>query len=318
MDVDTAIKHYRALMDRAYSDNKRPWSKELFKSTTLQKELKTLIQLVTGDQNASLEDGNIGTNGCRMCASSSSFPNLSQLIFRFVCARSQLNLNANIPVLFRSYPSVDSHTGSLMVWEAGHAACATPGVFKPIIVGKGQAYIDGGLGNNNPVKLVLSEAAKQYPGRMVALVVSIGTGHPETIQLSRASSITATLMNMATDCEDKHNEMVEYFTEIDNLYFRFSVEQGLQATSTVQVSHSPGIEAHTHAYLLGTQITKRLSDAAAEIVKRSAKLPVQYLGMLFLSFKGPKLTVHICSFRSRRYAPCRCKCLSTGCPTFVG
>lgn len=86
-------------------------------------------------------------------------------------------------------------------------------------------------------------------------------------------------MKMATDCEAKHEEMLQHFSQLEKLYFRFSVEQGVQATNIHRVKHTADVETHTEAYLATQETRQRLADAASEIVGRLGKLAVQYLGV---------------------------------------
>ena len=70
-------------------------------------------------------------------------------------------MNANIPVLFRSYQSQEIHSGC-KIWEAAQATSATPTFFNHIEIGNKQPFIDGGLGYNNPSKLLLKEAKEVF------------------------------------------------------------------------------------------------------------------------------------------------------------
>ncbi|KAJ7447392.1 acyl transferase/acyl hydrolase/lysophospholipase [Mycena latifolia] len=109
----------------------------------------------------------------------------------FVCAMNKMNMNAVIPELFQSYNTPDEPAKDCMIWEAARATSATPGLFKPMEIGSRrmkQQYIGGSLGHNNPTALVLTEAEHIYPSHPVVLVVSIGSGHPDTIQILNAQA----------------------------------------------------------------------------------------------------------------------------------
>jgi patatin-like phospholipase/acyl hydrolase len=67
------------------------------------------------------------------------------------------NMSANIPVLFRTYQSREMHL-DCKIWEAARATSAAPTFFKRIEIGREQPFIDGGLGRNNPSRLLLDEA----------------------------------------------------------------------------------------------------------------------------------------------------------------
>ncbi|KDR66087.1 hypothetical protein GALMADRAFT_81213, partial [Galerina marginata CBS 339.88] len=135
MDVDTAIKHYDSLTKEVFSDRKR-WGDGKFKATTLEKAIKAVVQSVTGDPESLLLEGN-QAGVCRT----------------FVCAMNAHNMNANIPVLFRTYESHKTHS-NCKIWEAARATSAAPTFFKRIEIRWNQPFIDGGLHRNNPSRVV--------------------------------------------------------------------------------------------------------------------------------------------------------------------
>ncbi|KAJ7434423.1 FabD lysophospholipase-like protein, partial [Mycena latifolia] len=123
------------------------------------------------------------------------------------CKTNYTYLDANPQFSFRSYDTPEEPAFDCKIWEAARATSATPGLFKPMEIGSGGVrprYIGGCVGHNNPTSLVVAEAQKMYPSQPVVLVVSIGSGHPDTIQIPRSPSLTAfalTLKSIAADCE---------------------------------------------------------------------------------------------------------------------
>ncbi|KAJ7899142.1 FabD lysophospholipase-like protein [Mycena olivaceomarginata] len=186
----------------------------------------------------------------------------------FVCTMNQMNLNAAIPELFRTYDSPYEQAKECMLWQAARATSATPGLFKPMEIG-GQQYIDGGVGNNNPASWVLKEAKQMYPSRPVTLVVSLGSGHPNTIQIPRSSNtaVVANAMKMiASDCERTHEDNERKFWAMPNTYFRFNVQQGLQGMKPHYWGKSNDISAHTRAYLRTEDVISKLGQAVNGIL----------------------------------------------------
>ncbi|KAJ7464145.1 FabD lysophospholipase-like protein [Mycena latifolia] len=189
----------------------------------------------------------------------------------FVCAMHEKNLNAGIPILFRSYNTPEEPAIDCRIWEAARATSAMPGLFKPMEIGQGgirPRYISGGVGHNNPTSLVLAEAQQMYPSQPVILVVSIGSGHPNTIQLSQSPSLTViakTLKSIATDCERIHEENARRFRGSPNTYFRFNVQQGLQGFEKQDWKRSGDISAHTRVYL-GMEDAKSKLTGAMEVI----------------------------------------------------
>ncbi|KAJ7448180.1 hypothetical protein FB451DRAFT_1375448 [Mycena latifolia] len=189
----------------------------------------------------------------------------------FVCAMHESNLNAGIPQLFRSYDTPQEPAHDCKIWEAARATSATLGLFKPIEIGQGGVrpkYIGGCVGHNNPTSLVVAEAQQMYPSQPIVLVVSIGSGHPDTIQIPRSPSLTAVakiLKSIATDCERIHEDNARRFRGTSNTYFRFNVLQGLQGFEDQQWGRSSEVSAHTRVYL-GTEDAKSKLTGVVDVI----------------------------------------------------
>ena len=132
-------------------------------------------------------------------------------------------MNANIPVLFRGYQSQETHSGC-NIWEA---TSATPTFFNCIEIGNKQPFIDGGLGCNNPSKLLLKEVKEVFPNHQIGCLLSIGTGQAEVISIREPgffqqivpTDVIDALKAISTDCEATHNEMSLLFANSSNIYF---------------------------------------------------------------------------------------------------
>ncbi|KAJ7079167.1 acyl transferase/acyl hydrolase/lysophospholipase, partial [Mycena epipterygia] len=194
----------------------------------------------------------------------------------FVCAMNQHNMNARIPHLFRSYNTPDEPASTCMIWEAARATSATPELLKPMEIGQlgmTQHYIDGGVGNNNPTSLVLQEAKMLFPSEPTVLVCSIGSGHPDTIKIPTRKSqysdtIVKVMKNMATDCENTHENNARIFHRHPNTYFRFNVQQGMQALEAKNWNKLSEISAHTDAYLKTGDTKTKLTETVKVILSR--------------------------------------------------
>ncbi|KAJ7105332.1 acyl transferase/acyl hydrolase/lysophospholipase [Mycena epipterygia] len=190
----------------------------------------------------------------------------------FVCAMNPMNMNAGIPDLFRSYDTPDEPACECMIWEAARATSATPGLFKPVEIGlQGikQLYVDGSIGNNNPTSLLLEEAKLMYPRNSIVLVSSIGSGHPDVIQISQplsSSTMAKAVKMIATDCEKTHEETARKFRSTPNTYFRFNVEQGMQGLEAQRWEKSSEVSAHTNAYLRRADTKSKLTEAVRVIL----------------------------------------------------
>lgn len=186
--------------------------------------------------------------------------------------------NLNIPVAFTSYQANSSVHETCLIWQAGLATSASPDLFEPVEIERGQSYIGASLGANNPSKVVIEEVAKIFPGRKIAAFVSVGSGHPKTISLT-TSSIHQVTLNIARDCEVVHQDMVSKFTNHLSLYHRFNVEQGLQVDEEERLTDSGSITAHTHQYLLDRGVKQRLQSAAKVLVQAEGRVGPEQLSM---------------------------------------
>ncbi|KAJ7448140.1 hypothetical protein FB451DRAFT_1375435 [Mycena latifolia] len=192
----------------------------------------------------------------------------------FVCAMHESNLNAGIPQLFCSYDTPQEPAVDCKIWEAARATSATPGLFKPIEIGRGGVrpkYIGGSVGHNNPTSLVVTEAQQMYPSQPIVLLVSIGSGHPNTIHIHRSPNLTAlakTLKDLATDCEQIHEDNARRFRGTPNTYFRFNVLQGLQGFEQQHWGRSSEVSAHTRVYL-GTEDAKSKLTGVVDVILMS-------------------------------------------------
>ena len=157
------------------------------------------------------------------------------LFLSFVCAMNAHNMSANIPTLFRTYESHETHS-ACKIWEAARATSAAPTFFKRIEIGRALPFIDGGLGRNNPSRVILDEANALFGARHIGCLVSVGTGEVETAAIKKPglfqqiapTNIVDVLKAIAIDCEGTHESMLRLFAKLPTTYFRLNVEQGMQ------------------------------------------------------------------------------------------
>jgi hypothetical protein len=198
------------------------------------------------------------------------------------------NMTAGIPSLLRSYPATAQRTIACTIWEAARATCAAPTFFERIAIGDDGTkvdYIDGGMGCNNPTEELLQEVERIFPYRYVACILSIGTGHKETISVKKPklwekilpmSAINA-VKDIASDCEKTHQAIAIRFKSRSNTYFRLSVENGMQSIQMDQWEKLGVVTAHTGQYLQLHHVEERVSDAVAVILTPSRNIPTTQL-----------------------------------------
>lgn len=127
------------------------------------------------------------------------------------------------------------------------------------------------MGLSNPSNELLREFESQWKDEKIASLISIGAGHEGVIQVgdlaslsnnSPSNSLTTSLKRMATDCERVALCLQDRFRD-QHIYFRFSVEQGLQNRTNGEQNRLADIEAHTKAYLQSS----KTSDLVEEVVE---------------------------------------------------
>ncbi|KAG9078088.1 hypothetical protein FS749_009953 [Ceratobasidium sp. UAMH 11750] len=268
--VKDAIDHYVKLA-AVFSDRKLIGT-ATFKASKLQEVLKGIIRDAVGDENVRMMDTSVDGERCRT----------------MVFAMSRHNMNAGIPRIFRSYQVVANQMPDCAIWEALHASMAHPELFKPIDIGEAhlkESFVDGGLGCTNPTTHVLAEAKALFPGRHVSTVVCIGAGHPDTIAISDTSSfmrfmpanVLAVTKQIAADGERVAQEIAARFQAIADVYFRFSVDQGMQSVGLSEWERLSAVSAHTRTYMQMANTHERMNRAVQAIRERRATISAEQI-----------------------------------------
>ena len=202
---------------------------------------------------------------------------------RFVCTYEEMALGGS-PVLLRTYQT-GSAPVKCTIWEAARATSAAPTFFPPIKFGKhtGGEFVDGGIGCNNPTKVLIKEAKayhrmKSYAATRPTCLVSIGTGQKDLIQLHKAASvfwfkdrtglsIAPALGDIVTDCENTHDEVALSCIEYNaaHLYYRFNVPQGMQNIVLDEWAKADDIRTYTDKYMRLNQTEHELLNCVKQI-----------------------------------------------------
>jgi len=181
--------------------------------------------------------------------------------------------------LLRTYQT-GSTPVNCCIWEAARATSAAPTFFPPIKFRDrtGGEFIDGGVGCNNPTKVLIKEAKayyrlKGYTATRPTCLVSIGTGQKDLIQLNKAASvfwfkdriglsIAPALSAIVTDCENTHDEVTLSCIDDDaaHLYYRFNVPQGMQNIVLDEWAKADDIRTYTDKYM-------RLNQTESDLLK---------------------------------------------------
>ncbi|KAL5631739.1 hypothetical protein ACGC1H_007295 [Rhizoctonia solani] len=261
MPIDKTVAEYARLVKEVFKD-KKIGGPTMYKGTRLQEALKTMIRVATGNEEEKMEEEG-QSNGCRTV----------------VFAMARHNLNAGLPVMFRSYPMTTNPGPDCTIWEALYATMAHPDLFKPIDIIDSfvpQSFIGGELGCSNPLPHVLSEVKRIYPDRHLASIISIGAGHARTIQVPAPSRWHRTqdviaMKDMARDSERVAEEMMGRFKGTGDVYFRFNVDQGMQNMKDGSWERIGEAMQHAKAYVQKGETSDKLDKAVhASILRRGA------------------------------------------------
>ncbi|KEP45608.1 kinesin light chain, partial [Rhizoctonia solani 123E] len=270
MSVSKATEEYAKLMKSVFSDKKALRGSGTYKGTKLQQALQSMIEEATGNKNEMMRLS--GADGCKT----------------MVFAMSKHNMNAALPVIFRSYKATTNPGPSCTIWEALYATMAHPDLFKSIEIGDSavrQSFVGGELGCGNPISHVLAEVKRIYPGRYVSCILSLGAGHARTIHIP--NTIPSYLMprtqdvivmkDMATDNERVAEEMAARFQSTNEVYFRFNVDQGMQEMEAGDWERLEEVVAHTTAHLHKAEESQRLDLMIQVAMARQASVPTRHI-----------------------------------------
>jgi hypothetical protein len=174
---------------------------------------------------------------------------------RFVCTA---NCDTKDIICLRSYSLPDELNVSATIYQAVLATSAATTFFDPVSIGD-HTFVDSALGTNNPVDEVEDEASNIWCSetrdlkRLIKCFVSIGTGNPgkkafEDSVIRILGETIVQIANETTNTEKKFTaRWANHFDE--RRYFRFDVDQGLQAIGLDEYKQKGAIEAVTESYL---------------------------------------------------------------------
>jgi hypothetical protein len=121
-------------------------------------------------------------------------------------------------------------------------------------------YVDGGLHNNNPVRILYDEARSVWDvpsgQSFTCVAISIGTGSPPLSTVGkRADELLRSMVKIATDTEnaarDFANEIYHTPEGSRPAYFRFNVQRGLEGIGLEEWKHFEKLTEATKIYLDG-------------------------------------------------------------------
>ncbi|KDR80872.1 hypothetical protein GALMADRAFT_135962 [Galerina marginata CBS 339.88] len=205
-----------------------------FSAAVLEKSIKDVVEKHTGDPDAPMRDPKEDCNVFVLATRADDISNR-------VATHLRTYINKNVEKSFADYK----------IWEAARATSAAPTYF-PRIKLDDYEYVDGGLGFNNPVLLLMGEARLHFGfARPFGCLVTIGTGMGPNISLPAegtnvfnnvvgTAGLLVSMWELATKGEHA-NQMAEPLCE-KGTYYRFNVGEKLAEKRWVEKVDPPFYE----------------------------------------------------------------------------
>ena len=174
---------------------------------------------------------------------------------RFVVATQCSN---GRPTILRTYLVPHEVPSDFTIVEACLATSAAPFIFSPLSKGpegRKECYIDGGLGNNNPVSIVLHECRSMWPSRDINCLVSVGTGGrvPKEVK-NNLVSVVKKVAEMITDAAKQASEFETNIRltepKVYSVYFRLDVAEAMNGIGLDEWRMLGAISQRTRSWIL--------------------------------------------------------------------
>ncbi|KAF9553084.1 phospholipase [Agrocybe pediades] len=176
-----------------------------YSKDALEEAIKEVMKQYTGDPNAPMKDPK--EDSCKV----------------FVLATRADDISNRVATHLRTYENknVERSFDTYKIWEAARATSAAPTYFPRIKLDEYE-YVDGGVGFNNPVLLLMGEARLHYGfARPFGCLVTIGTGMTPNVEIGGLLSTVKGMWELSMKTEHA-NKMAEPLCE-KGTYYRFNV-----------------------------------------------------------------------------------------------
>lgn len=181
-------------------------------------------------------------------------------------------------VLLRTFSSMTETDSSFTIVEACLATSAAPLIFSPLQKNHGgstELFIDGGLGYNNPIRLLLRESYSKWPDRKIDVLVSVGTGGkvPREVK-GNLVSLAQKVAEMATDAAKQAEEFEQTIASQNKdlrHYFRFDAGYFLAEIPLDEWKMLGKISQRTRTWISMEAPSYRLEGCANLLVPHSIK-----------------------------------------------
>lgn len=188
-------------------------------------------------------------------------------------------------VYLRTYSVQRQPASDITIVDAVLATCVSNPTFPPVLFGAGfrrQEYIGAGHTANNPVNYVITEAKLLFgQNSSVSSLLSLGSGHPGILTTFRGSDTDAIhqlVSEMMLDCEQRAQE-IQHQIGYTGIYFRFSVEQGMQRGFYTQINELGWIAAQTQSYIQQITVSEKIDEYVQSMKEGSREIALNRLSM---------------------------------------
>jgi hypothetical protein len=137
-----------------------------------------------------------------------------------------------------------------------------------------EEYIDGGIGCNNPTKMLIKEAIREFdPQTKISCILSIGTGRPKLSSVDAPGAkqriypreLIDALASFATSSADVAKDVDSQYRKFPGLMHRLNVEEGLEEVSLDEWNKLGDVRSHTIEYLRREDVDKRIETIVAAL-----------------------------------------------------
>ncbi|KAH8795954.1 hypothetical protein DL96DRAFT_1192710 [Flagelloscypha sp. PMI_526] len=194
----------------------------------------------------------------------------------------------SIPALFRTYESRKPKDNiACELWQVFRATTADLGMgtFAEVFI-NGKRYSGTSFKNGNPTQELTTELRQRFPDHQVALLLSLGSGYPQTISLPPGTSkdVEETLKALNKDCEETHQKMSRSWHQLSRSgpYHRLNVAQGMQDMENKSYSADiiGEVVAHSEQYMSEHKVDQEIDRIVEILVNRMVEIDLD------LSFSG--------------------------------
>ncbi|PVF95076.1 hypothetical protein CPB86DRAFT_875976 [Serendipita vermifera] len=182
----------------------------------------------------------------------------------FVCASP--TADTSMTQVFRTFRTQLEAPVDITVAQAVRVTCALPGWFTPTKIGKKvqeREYIACQGSLTNPIKVALKECNDVFgPERRVACILSLGAGETGPIPASLYDKVSTPYQlsqSITSACRMVDEDMCGLFG-YTSVYYRFSVDRGLESPEKFEGNNFGDISAHAHVYLSQTRVERDMTN----------------------------------------------------------